>query len=174
MPSRGVAVVQAVTRTMVSPDRTITAPSACLARRPVSIESVCLPAEISRVCMSVFLFLSFELRQLLAVRLFGFRARDSRLRPPGDGARGLTPAATRRLLPNTEPLDQLGVAIRIFALQVVQQASPLTDQLQKAAARVMILRVGLEMLGQVIDALAQERDLYLGGSGIGGVCFVGS
>ena len=50
---------------MVSPERTTTAPSACLASRPVSIESV-LPADvISRVCMSVFLY---ELRQLLSVR----------------------------------------------------------------------------------------------------------
>jgi hypothetical protein len=124
--------------------------------------------------MSVFLFLSFELRQLLAVRLLGFQAQGSWLRAPGDGAKGLTLAATCPLLPNTEPLDQLGVAIRILALQVVQEASPLTNQLQKAAARVMIFRVGLEMLGQVIDALAQERDLYLGGSGIGGVGFVRS
>ena len=36
MPSRGFAAAQAVTRTMVSPERTTTAPSACLASRPVS------------------------------------------------------------------------------------------------------------------------------------------
>src|SRR6185436_16426918 len=141
MPSRGVAAVQAVTRTKVSPDRTITAPSACLAKRPVSIEMVRLPTEISRVCMSVFL--SCELRQLLAVRLIRFQAR---LASPvtWQFCQGPKPAAMRLLLPNTEPLDQLGVAIRILTLQVVQQASPLTDQLQKAAARVMIFRVGLE------------------------------
>ena len=55
MPSRGLAAAQAVTRTMVSPERTTTEPSACLASRPVSIEIVVPPTEISRVCMSVFL-----------------------------------------------------------------------------------------------------------------------
>src|SRR3954453_14981410 len=34
----------------------------------------------------------------------------------------------------------------------------------------MIFRVGLEMFGEVVDALAEKRDLYLGGSGI---CVVG-
>ena len=40
MPSRGLAAAQAVTSTMVSPERTTTAPSACFASRPVSIEMV--------------------------------------------------------------------------------------------------------------------------------------
>ncbi len=39
MPSRGDAAWQAVTRTIVSPWRTMTAPSACFASLPVSIES---------------------------------------------------------------------------------------------------------------------------------------
>ena len=43
---------------LVSPDLTMTDPSACLASRPVSIERVCLPTEICRVCMSVFLSMS--------------------------------------------------------------------------------------------------------------------
>jgi hypothetical protein len=51
MPSLGFAAAQAVTRTIVSPERTTTAPSACLARRPVSIEMVCVPTEMFRVCM---------------------------------------------------------------------------------------------------------------------------
>ena len=51
MPSRGLAAAQAVTSTMVSPERTMTAPSACLARRPVSIDRVCLPTVMLRVCI---------------------------------------------------------------------------------------------------------------------------
>jgi hypothetical protein len=42
---------QAVTSTMVSPERTMTEPSACLARRPVSIDNVCRPTEMLRVCI---------------------------------------------------------------------------------------------------------------------------
>ncbi len=51
MPSRGLAAAQAVTSTIVSPERTTTAPSACLAIRPVSIENVCRPMVMLRVCM---------------------------------------------------------------------------------------------------------------------------
>ncbi len=51
MPSRGFAAAHAVTRTIVSPERTTTAPSACLASRPVSIEMVWLPTVMFRVCM---------------------------------------------------------------------------------------------------------------------------
>jgi hypothetical protein len=34
----------------------------------------------------------------------------------------------------------------------------------------MILRVGLEVLCQIVDAFAEDRDLYFGGAG---VCVVG-
>ena len=51
MPSRGLAAAQAVTSTIVSPERTTTAPSACLASRPVSIDMVCRPMVMLRVCM---------------------------------------------------------------------------------------------------------------------------
>ena len=36
----------------------------------------------------------------------------------------------------------------------------MTDQLEKAAARVMILRVNFEVLGKVVDAVAEERNLH--------------
>lgn len=38
----------------------------------------------------------------------------------------------------------------------------MTDHLEKSAAAVMILVVGLEMLGQVVDPVGKDRDLYLG------------
>ena len=43
MPSRGLDAWQAVTSTIVSPMRTTTPPSDCLASRPVSMERVCCP-----------------------------------------------------------------------------------------------------------------------------------
>jgi hypothetical protein len=51
MPSRGLPAWQAVTSTMVSPIRTITEPSACLAHLPVSIVSERPPSEISLLCI---------------------------------------------------------------------------------------------------------------------------
>jgi len=96
-----------------------------------------------------------------------------RVGEPGDSrartvrvAEDLNGCVSKRLLPDSEALNQIGVAIGILAFQIVEQAPALSDQLQKAAARVMVFRVGLEMFGEVIDALAQERDLHLWGTGV--------
>ena len=45
MPSRGEEEWQTVTSTIVSPSRTMTAPSACLASLPVSMDRVCEPID---------------------------------------------------------------------------------------------------------------------------------
>ena len=37
---------------------------------------------------------------------------------------------------------------------------------------MMILRVGLEMFGEVVDALAEERDLNFRRAGVAVVCLV--
>src|ERR1700752_644465 len=63
------------------------------------------------------------------------------------------------LLTDVETLDQVGVPLRVFVFEVVEQPPALADQHQQSAARMMILGVGLEMLGQVVDALAENRDL---------------
>ncbi len=49
MPTRAVDAWQAVTITIVSPERTTTAPSACLASLPVSIDTVRVPTVMSRL-----------------------------------------------------------------------------------------------------------------------------
>src|SRR5882724_8769348 len=57
-------------------------------------------------------------------------------------------------------LDQLLVTPGILALEIVEQAATLADHDQQAAPRVKVLIVGLQMVGQVLDALAQDRDLH--------------
>ncbi len=47
---------------------------------------------------------------------------------------GRTPAQWTRLLADAEPLDELRVAVGVLALQVVEQAPALADELQEAAA----------------------------------------
>src|SRR6266487_2027832 len=79
-----------------------------------------------------------------------------------------------RLLADAQTADQLRVPIGVLPLQVIEQAPALPDQLEKAAARVVVLRVGLEMFGEVIDALAEEGNLHLGGSGVGRMGLIGS
>src|SRR6187431_1515577 len=70
------------------------------------------------------------------------------------------------LLTDTEPADQLRIPFRVLALQVVEKPAALADELEKPAARVVVLCVNLEMLGQVTDAFTEERDLHLGRAGI--------
>ena len=71
------------------------------------------------------------------------------------------------LLPEAETLDQLVVAVGILAPEVLEQPAPPPDHLEQAAARVVVLRVRLEVLGQVGDAGRQQRDLDLRGSRVG-------
>src|SRR5689334_15435997 len=56
------------------------------------------------------------------------------------------------LLADTEALDHLSVTVDVLALQIVQQSPALADKLEQSAARMMVLRVRLEMLVQIIDA----------------------
>src|SRR4030095_10200046 len=73
-----------------------------------------------------------------------------------------SPAPTPdELLPETEALDELVVALRALAPEVLQQPPPPPDHLQQSAPRMVVLGVGLEVLGQVRDAGRQERDLDL-------------
>ena len=79
--------------------------------------------------------------------------------------RGTEPADVRQLA-DIQPLDEVGVPLRVFSLEVVEQPPALADQHQEAAARMMIFRVGFEVLGEVVDAFAENCDLHFRGSGI--------
>src|SRR5207248_9409799 len=70
------------------------------------------------------------------------------------------------LLANAERADEAAVTLEVLLLEIVEEAAALTDDLQQAAARVVILRVGLEVVGQVVDALGQKRDLHFGRTGV--------
>ena len=48
-------------------------------------------------------------------------------------------------------------------------AGVLTDEEQQATTRVVVVLVLLEVLGEVLDALREQRDLDLGGSSVTGV-----
>ena len=74
-----------------------------------------------------------------------------------------------RLLADAELRDNGFIPFRVVLLQVVQQATPLADQHEKSAARAMVFLVRFEMLRQLTDALAQQRDLHFGAARIGGV-----
>ncbi len=63
------------------------------------------------------------------------------------------------LFTDSEPLDNTSIAANFFLLQVVQQSTPLADHFQEAATRMMVFAVGLEVLGEVANALTQNGNL---------------
>ena len=65
-----------------------------------------------------------------------------------------------------EALDQRAVALDVDALQVAQEPAALADQQQQAAAAVVVVLVLTRVLGEVEDALREQRDLDLGGAGV--------
>jgi hypothetical protein len=67
-----------------------------------------------------------------------------------------------QLLADAEFLNDVFVTLGVVLLEVVEQATPLADQHEKAAAGAMVLLVGLEVLRKLTDALAQDRDLHFG------------
>src|SRR4051812_7063051 len=78
------------------------------------------------------------------------------------------------LLTDAETADQFRVPFRVFALEIVQQPPALADELEEPAAGVVVLRVRLEVFGEVIDPLAEKSDLNFRRSGIAVVCLVRS
>jgi hypothetical protein len=71
-----------------------------------------------------------------------------------------------KLLADAELRDDFAVAVRIALFEVVEEAAALADQHQKTAAGAVVLLVGLEVLCQLANALAEERNLDLGASGV--------
>src|SRR5665648_96049 len=90
-------------------------------------------------------------------------------------ARRLTPdqpgpsrarAGPERSATQAEPFDQAAVAVDVDLLQVAEEATPLADQEEQTTTRVVVVLVLLEVLGEVLDALREHRDLDLRGAGV--------
>ena len=70
------------------------------------------------------------------------------------------------LLAKTQPADDLLVPIEVLPAQVIQQTAALADHPEQTLSRVVILGVGLEVLGQMLNASGEKSDLDLGGTGV--------
>jgi hypothetical protein len=75
-------------------------------------------------------------------------------------------ARAKRLLADAEFRDNGLVTLGIVFLKVVEQATPLADQHEKAAARTVVFLVRLEVLRQLANAFAEQRDLDFRAAGI--------
>jgi hypothetical protein len=66
------------------------------------------------------------------------------------------------LLPDAKLFDEAAIPLEVLALQIVQQPPALADQLHEPPPGMMVFGVGLEVLGQIADPLAEDGNLDLG------------
>ena len=72
--------------------------------------------------------------------------------------------ASKSLLADAESRDDALVTIKVLALEVVQQPAAFADHLDQSEARVIVLRVRPEVIGQLLDALGEDSDLDFRGA----------
>jgi len=71
------------------------------------------------------------------------------------------------LTTDAQALNQALVPFRITAFQIFQEAAPSSDHRQQSPAGVMIFSVGLEMILELQNTLAQDGYLYFWRPGVG-------
>jgi hypothetical protein len=72
-----------------------------------------------------------------------------------------------RLFAQAKAFDCLPVFIEVAPFEVVEHAPTTTDHLHQTAAAVMIVAMGFEMLGKLVDPAGKQSDLNFRGAGIG-------
>jgi hypothetical protein len=66
---------------------------------------------------------------------------------------------TASLFSYTQTTDDFAVMVGVSPAQVVQQTATLAYEFQQATSRVIVFCVCLEMLGQAVDTMGQQRYL---------------
>ena len=91
------------------------------------------------------------------------------MRADGHGTDVARPSTRLSSAADAELLDDALVPLLVLALHVVEELAALAHHLQEAAARVVVFLVRLEVLGQIVDPLREDRDLHLRRAGIVGL-----
>ena len=65
-----------------------------------------------------------------------------------------------QLLAQAKAINNLAVPIRVTAIEIVQQTPALVDHHDQPPPGRMVFNVGLEVRRQVVDPLAEKRDLH--------------
>ena len=88
------------------------------------------------------------------------------------------------LLSETEALDKSSVSFDVLLCKVCKKLLSVTNHLGETSLRVEVLGVLLHVLGERVDAVGKDRDLYLGRAGVSfidsvsfnesGFCFLGN
>src|SRR6266571_3010604 len=93
---------------------------------------------------------------------------------PASARKRANHAARKKLsAANTQPLDQRLVARLVSTSEVIEELATLGHELEQSTPGVIVLDVGLEVLGEVGDALRKDSDLNLRRTGIAGLGRIG-
>src|SRR5438270_1475799 len=171
IPSRTPWDALAVTRTIVSPMRLTTAPWDWGASLPVSNDSVLSVPEIgpdTEMASAMCTPLQSGGEPVVSCRT---------PRPLGPGIRrlaagGAAPSWIRLSAAQAEAGDQRPITLHVVVADVVEQAATTADEHQESPTTVVVLLVDLQVVGELVDALRQQRDLHLRRPGVGVVDFV--
>src|SRR5271165_3392795 len=189
VPSRTERAAVAVARRTVSPMRPTTAPSASLASFPVSKDRVRSVPEIGpeTVMASAMVLLVFRgtTRPVPSGRPPHPRpggrwprpgkvtgdwqptCRRARLNVQPPGRRAGRRCCGRALAADAEAPDDGPVPLDVVLADVVEEPAAVPDELHQTSPGVVVPLVHLEVLGQVRDAVGQQRDLHLRRPGVG-------
>src|SRR5262249_13293736 len=94
------------------------------------------------------------------------------LHPLNDKTRGLWPRATK-LAANPQPLDQRLVTRLVDTGEIAEQLATLRYELEQSTPGMIVLDVGLEVLGQIVDAFRKNGHLHLRRSSVAGLGRIG-
>lgn len=78
------------------------------------------------------------------------------------------------LLTKAEFLNECAIPLNIGFLEIGEKVSSVADHLKKTAVGMVVMRVGFDMLVEVVDAGCQNGNLYLRRTGValmGGIFF---
>jgi len=64
-----------------------------------------------------------------------------------------------QLVPESKISDDLAVTFEIRTPQIVEETAPFTNHLEQPATAVVILRVGAEVVCQIVDSCSEKCDL---------------
>src|ERR1700676_4710680 len=70
---------------------------------------------------------------------------------------------------NVMLFEQRLVTRLVLPLDVIEKRTARSDHFQKPTTRMIVLHVGFEMPGEVVDAFRQDRNLNLGRAGVAGL-----
>ena len=70
------------------------------------------------------------------------------------------------LLADSQPLDHLAVVVKPLPLEILEESPALANKLEQPATGMMVLDMAFQMFGEIIDPVAEKRDLNLRGTGV--------